>query len=566
MAVVYLFDSRKRLKSYIRNVVEIIHKEGEYTAITELVMRQEPEYGDHFGFQCADGRFRLFLINTVEKNDEAGYMTLTGYDAALAELNSRIVTGLSLKDTTLREAAAKALENSGWVIGKADKNEEIDMKDAYFETAWAVLRNIASVSGVRVVPYYEFSGNEITAKKIDLPDKTPVFRGLILTRRKGARNSHIIKEGTPFGRVYPVGKIIGSGDPPEQTTIADAVWSVARGDPADKPKGQLWVALPGAVTDAEYVFEDKREEDAAKLLKKGFEDLQKKASPKASGTATISELEHVPGYEHRAVRMWDLLPVRTEDGEVVEATVINITRYHVNRHLTKIEIGDEDEEGTDLESMLASMSQEVQQASVGAGGAGAAAKQNKIDLSVTTAHVEELEGTTTTFINETSLWMDGTDVWISATQSTVDNLGNEAEQMRADINVNAAGIELRVKKGEVIAAINVSAEEGVKIDADKVDLGDYATVEELDAEIADIALSISKTVATGTLEANSAIIKAMTYNEEYCTWKSKTVQTSIPEFTKATITDANGNSRTVVTGWATAPSSERSTIYYLSHN
>ena len=327
MAVIYLFDAAMNLRRPIREgVQEIIHSEGEYTAITQVLAKDAPEYGDHFGFRCVDGRFRLFRVENVEINDEAGTCMISGTDAAIAELDSSVVTYLPMQNTTAAKAITVCLQGTGWTVGRQTGNGEINMESAYFATRWAAIKNAAAAGGVRAVPYYEFSGNRITAKKVDVLDKTPVFSGLIYTRRRGAQNIHIIREGTPYGRVYPVGKIIGSEEPPEQVTIADAVWSRAKGDPADKPAGQLYIELPGAISKAEYVFEDKKESDPAKLMQKGFDDLQGRRKPKATGTANISEMERMPGYEHMRAEMWTLAVIRAETGESVQTTIINVER------------------------------------------------------------------------------------------------------------------------------------------------------------------------------------------------------------------------------------------------
>lgn len=154
---------------------------------------------------------------------------------------------------------------------------------------------------------------------------------------------------------------------------------------------------------------------------------------------------------------------------------------------------------------------------------------------------------------------------LKASQSTVDAIDGRVSQAEAELVVQSDAISTKVSKDGVISSINQTAEQ-ITINASKINLDGYVTASQLEAEIADINLNFSNTVATDTLEANSAIIGYMTYDDEYCTWKSKTVQTQIPSFTTATVTLANGNQIKVVTGWADAPSSYRSTMYYLSHN
>lgn len=131
-------------------------------------------------------------------------------------------------------------------------------------------------------------------------------------------------------------------------------------------------------------------------------------------------------------------------------------------------------------------------------------------------------------------------------------------------------VQTAVRKNDVISTINQTAEE-IKISASKINLEGYVTASQLEAEIAKITKSYNETILTKTITATSGFftnVSASTIKlgDRTFTWKSKTVQTGVPSFTTATITDANGNSRTVVTGWADAPSSYRSTIYYLGYD
>lgn len=586
MAVIYLFDSNKKLRRMVRKgLQEIIHNEGAYTATAQFMSTDAPAYGDHFGFMCADGRFRIFLCNVIEITDQTKTCTISGTDAAIAELEGTVLQTLGLNETTAQKAAGEALTGTGWQLGRLTGDGSVRAQDAYYTTCWAALKTISAAAKVRIVPYFEFAQGEITARKVDVLDKTPVFGGLIYTRKKGAKNIHITKEGIPYGRVYPVGRIISSGDPPERVTIADVEWSAAGGNPVDKPKGQTWIELPGAISSAAYVYTDNREEDPQVLAEKAFDDLLEKQNPHATGTAIIGDMRRMPGYEHTAVQMWELVVIRTEEGISVEATVTNIERYYVHTELTKITVGEENE--ATFEEYIARLSEATEANAASAGGAGAGAKENKelilnaeeliqlnserielnaqqILLRATITDVQQLENDTSVLFSEVYIDMDAMEakIELKASQTVVNNLTNQVDEMSATLTIQAEMIESRVEKNGVISSINQTAEE-IKIQASKINLSGYVTVSELDAAVADITLAFANTVATDTLEANSAIIGYMTYQDEYCTWKNKTVQTSIPEFTKATVTLANGNSISVVTGWASAPSSLRSTLTYL---
>lgn len=525
----YTFDKQKKLKKPIE-AIEIRHREGERQAIAEVRAQDAPKNGEFFGFRCVDGRFRLFMINMRDTKDQSRTCVLTGTDGAVAELNSRVIRSLQLKDTNVYSASYTAMHEAGWEMGKATAdNRDIKAENASYETAWEVLKTIAKAGKVRFDPYYLFDENGIVGRVVDVTEKEHPFRGMICTRRKGASNIYITEEGVPYGRVYGIGKILSSEEPPERVTFSDVAWNRLNGDPADKPAGQDWVELPGAETDDEYVYEDQREDDPEELLKKAFKDLEKKKKPKAHGSANVGDVEYLPGWEHRKVRLWDMCVIRTDTGMDVETTIVNVDRYYVKKQLTKIFFGEEDDEDVLLvENQLA----ELQKASVATarrvGGAGAGVGENKqkiinaeeliqlnaqrielnaeeIDLRATKIEVLDLEQGTRVAFNEVGIELDAmmAQITLKASQTQVDNLGNTVSTMNATLKVHAEEIEARVEKDGVISAINQTAE-NIKIEAPKINLVGYVTASQLSAEIADIQLTLSDSITTRTLNVMGA--------------------------------------------------------------
>ena len=76
--------------------------------------------------------------------------------------------------------------------------------------------------------------------------------------------------------------------------------------------------------------------------------------------------------------------------------------------------------------------------------------------------------------------------WFEDTDERVSMVATGLNNAVARIDVMDGEISLKVNKNGVIAAINLSPEQGVQIQATKVDLGNYATVGELNAAVADI--------------------------------------------------------------------------------
>ena len=472
MAVIYLFDSEKKLKKTIKKVSEIIHREGEYQAEAHITEQDEPEYGDYFGFKAIDGvGFYLFLIVGIDLDDETGECTLMGTDAAAAELDGIVLERISLTNTTTIDALINATEGTEWVVireGNTNVSQSINTEDAYYQTAWSVIQTVAAAGKVRATPMYEYENGAIVHKYVVVQKREETFSGLIYTRKKGARNIQLTKEGAPYSRVYPIGKVIGDTEPPEQVTIADAIWSVGNGDPTDKPAGQTYVEIPGAKGFA-YVYEDKRETDPLKLMEKGFEDLLSRQQWKASGTAILSELSFEMGFLNRNPQIWQRIAIRTEWGAVIEATIVNIERYHVHRELTKITVGEE----TTLENTLTSMDQLLAETVKAAGGAGAGAgkakrmvieAEERIELrtqelvlsfetlreeAATKVQVQELGNQTNVRFESFSRVVDAAGQTATAAKRDVDNLGNTVAGLQTTVQQTAEGLESKAAKQEL---------------------------------------------------------------------------------------------------------------------
>lgn len=462
MAVIYLFDQNKKLKKPVKNVIEYIHREGEYTAEAQIRKKDEPAYGEFFGFMCADERFRLFLITIIDTDDETGVCTLTGIDAAVAELDGIVVERVAMQNVRAWDVIPPMLKNTGWDNRFTVWGEYFSAEDLYYTTAWTVMQTVGLLSKVRFDPVYEFTDGVITAKYVWVTERTNPFRGAIYTRKKGARNIQLTKEGRPYGRVYPIGKVVGDEEPPEQLTIAEAVWSVANGNPTDKTAGQTWIALPGATTADAYVFEDKTETDPLRLMEKGFSDLQERRKWHASGTANITDMSFARGYDYRPPTMWETVAIRTEDGETIETVITNIERYGVHTELTKIVVGEEET----LEDQFVKMERQTVDAIKKAGGAGAGAGKAKrmileaeeliqmnseriegnareILLRATDVRVDQLENETIVKFQETRLEMDETRGALSTVKQDVDNINNAVAGAVGEIETLAGDVALR---------------------------------------------------------------------------------------------------------------------------
>ena len=345
---VYLFDSRKRLRqAIVWGVRELIHAEETFELNARIDAKYDAKPGEYLGFFCVDGRFRLFRVDTAEYDDAKDLTIIEATDAAVSELAHTVAKGgIRLEDKPLSTALDMTLDGSGFVLGTVTADtKKTGWMTEYYPKRWKALRSIAEEYDVRVIPYYEIEDGEIVGKKIDVLKKENVFRGRLIEGATDSQNIAVILSGVPVIRMYGIGKSKDQKDPPDCVTFEDVVWKKSSGDPTDKPSGQAYVEDPDAIAEygdgAEEIFEDKNETSGSKLLQKAWEELQRRKKPQVSGVATVSDMEMVEGYEHKKIRMYDKVIVRTRRGMDAESTIIAIRRNYIEPTRTRITLGEE---------------------------------------------------------------------------------------------------------------------------------------------------------------------------------------------------------------------------------
>lgn len=523
---VYLLDEKKQIRRVIVwGVYELIHDEATYELDAEIASEYDARPGEFLAFFDVDAHLRLFEIDSAEKDERRGVTAVVATDAAVAELAHLIVPEIRLTGATAQQAAQEALAGSGWQLGEVSAAGKSDLS-AYRDKRWKVLRDITVQYQARVTPYFVIENGKIVGKIVDVTARENVFRGRLFEGTSGSAQIYVTRSGAPVTKMYGIGKAIGTEDPPTCVTFADI-------EAPDKPKGQTYIEDADAIAlygeGREDVFSDKYIEDPNELLEKTRAELKKRSKPKVSGTATASDMEHIPGYEHMIVRMYDLVWVRTKTGEDLQAVVINIKRNYLRRGLTKITIGEEaDDSGLIARiAKLSSASSALQKSSDSEKNRFLMTRQliqlnadtiqmnarlieaNAEQIRLTASNLKKFEDGTDERLTkaELTLYGDGT----SANAGLVATVRDQAGEIsRAALTLygdgTSANAGLVAKVGSNEASILLHADELgtlAEIKADKVDLGKYATVSRLEAEIADVKITESSYVTTAGLNTQS---------------------------------------------------------------
>lgn len=529
---VYLFDTHRRVRQVLTDVYELVHDEAQWRLTAQIPLSAGAQPGEYLGFTCVDGAFRLFGIDEAEDDERSGVTTIDATDAAVWDLTGVIVKSVKMEDAGAAEAFGAILSGTGCALGTVTATGRTGDIDICYQSAWKAVQDTRATYDARLVVRYGISGNAITGMALDVLAKESVFRGRFFDTAVDAESAYLTRSGRPVTVLYGLGNSVSTGDNPQKLTFTDVVWSKASGDPTDKPAGQDWIgdaeamAIYGRVED---VYTNQYQDDPAKLLRETWEQLQKVCHPLVTATATVQDMEFVPGYEHQQVRLWDTVAIVRRDGTALESTVTGIERDYVHPWLTKLKTGDEDHDEPSLAREMARASASMEQLSNRVGGHGAGISENKQfiirDREVIDLHTIKIKENGDK-IQETELRMGDAEVSILAQQKQLDENGERISSAEVRLDGAEANIRLKVNKNGVISAINLTPEE-VKIQAAKINLEGYVTANQLSAEIASVKNAIAQSIDTKILTCTTAQITNVTLINYECAWKSGDFVTAV---------------------------------------
>ena len=94
--MVYIFDAAKRVRKILSpgSITELVHDEGAYSLSAAISMDAAVKNGEHIGFKCVDGHFRIFTVTKSENFDDNATCFITARDAIVMELMETIVEDL----------------------------------------------------------------------------------------------------------------------------------------------------------------------------------------------------------------------------------------------------------------------------------------------------------------------------------------------------------------------------------------------------------------------------------------------------------------------------------------
>lgn len=544
----FLFDSRQQLRGVItQGIARCVHDERNHTLSAEIPIRHAARPGEYLGLACVDGRFRLYAIDYADEDEDTATTAITATDAAADELSGIIIDREEQESVTASEAVRAIIDAAGWTAGTFEAGDKTGSVRAGMVSAWDALSTEAKTYNLYIAPHYTFTGSQITGKTVDVLAKEPVYRGRLVERGSDASSIRISYGKRPRPMIYPTGA--------DGMTIADAEWSKANGDPADKPKGQTWIAVPEAV--AQYgergqTYDAPDVTDVQELMRKAWEKAQEAGKPEITATAKIADMEMIAGQDWKKIRLFDLVRVRPKHGQDAEEQVIRIERDYVRHEETKITLGKEqDTSAKQVKGLLRSSALNARNLSANR----LRLAETKTQLEDTNVRLYELDGYTRTEIGNVSVKLNAAEAAILLKASREDLAETDRTLSEVSVRLDAARAELVLKatQAEVAgvesnvanAMIRLSAAEGlIEAKADRIELEGYVTASRLATEIAQLETAIAENLFVQSLGAKSFQTVNMKLGSDSV---SKTKVNVVTSFTQASGETAAATEKTILT-------------------
>lgn len=360
--MIYLFNQTEELIDVIdeASLAEFTHtiELNQFDrASFEIPVDYKPEIikeAQFFGFQSRDRAFCLFRIS--EKSYDIG-LTIQGIDRAESDLHSFIIED-KRPGGTASDVLREILKGTGYQLGDIDGlTINGNMSFYYISVRQALVKLIESYACEFRVRY-TFVENKIIGRYIDL------------NQRFGRKTGHQFEYGSNILNIIyeessdeVVTALIGRGKGEQSTDesgeatggygrriqFKDVSWSVAKGDPVDKPAGQNYVANEtarniyglhqnGVIKHRFGVYTNEDIEEPVELLKATYKELQRLSIPIVTFKANLLDLANAIEQD---VWIGDSVGiVRDQIGIAFEARIHKLIIDKLDDNRSVVELGD----------------------------------------------------------------------------------------------------------------------------------------------------------------------------------------------------------------------------------
>ena len=288
----------------------------------------------------SEREYHVYSIQTAKTN--GNFLEVTGLEEAYDDLNAGFIKEFRNKNKPLIDNLKIITDGTRWEIGSVADVNNSDVY-YYFINKREGLSKIVKAFGIEVQFIYEISGNKIVKRILNTYKQLGKE-----THKRYTYGSNVMTIEREEDRTSVSTAIVGLGKGVEtdnggygrKLNLSGVSWSVANGDPLDKPIGQLYLEMPKATE--KYGLPDGRPristvtwdncEDVNELINLTYQQLVTNSKPALKYTVDILD----------ASGLWlgdTVTTIRHDLGFAYKDRVSSINRDLLNESKTTVEIG-----------------------------------------------------------------------------------------------------------------------------------------------------------------------------------------------------------------------------------
>ena len=365
--MIYLFDKEEQLIKVVRkNAIKSALQK--YTLTTDNYVSDrltvemkalnddEFEKVEYMAIQSMENTHLFHYFYIAQKATEGEISTFTGVQSGIEELRKTPVFDKRPKNTPAKPVINELLQATNWQARYiADTTNH--STNFYYTSVFDALKKICKVWGLEMQFFVEMNSNGLGARYIDFKKKIGeavgkrvVYGHNALEILKEVERTNIFTALIGRGKGEQVSSAEESGKGGDgygrKITFEDVVWSKAKGDPLDKPKGQKYLEIPemtrvygiknsdGTMRPKIGFTEFSEEEDPNELIKLTYQTLTNSARPQLTLKTSSVYL--------KGVKIGDTIRVVRHDKKLdYDTRIFEITFNRLNDQSSDIKLGDQ---------------------------------------------------------------------------------------------------------------------------------------------------------------------------------------------------------------------------------
>ena len=365
--MIYLFDNEERLLKVVRRnaIKSALQKyalttdnyvSDRLTVEMKALNDDEFEKVEYMAIQSMEDTHLFHYFYIAQKSTKGEISTFTGVQSGIEELRKTPVFDKRPKNTPAKPVINELLQGTNWQARYiADTTNH--STNFYYTSVFDALKKLCKVWGLEMQFFVEMNSNGLGARYIDFKKKIGeavgkrvVYGHNALEILKEVERTNIFTALIGRGKGEQISSAEESGKGGDgygrKITFEDVVWSKAKGDPLDKPKGQKYLEIPemtrtygiknsdGTMRPKIGFTEFNEEEDPNELIKLTYQTLINSARPQLTLKTSSVYL--------RGVKIGDTIRVVRHDKKLdYDTRIFEITFNRLNNQSSDIKLGDQ---------------------------------------------------------------------------------------------------------------------------------------------------------------------------------------------------------------------------------